>query len=140
MKGTYTLLIRLSQPRDITFGRIRNFSFKAGYYAYIGSALNGLRQRIGRHLRKEKRLHWHIDYLLQHAEICGVIYAETAGRRECRIAAELRELLVAVPGFGCSDCRCFSHLFFSNDSGALKQAVLTGFKSAGLAPEKYLTG
>jgi Uri superfamily endonuclease len=140
MKGTYTLLIKLSQPRDITFGRIHNYRFKAGYYAYVGSALNGLEQRIGRHLRKEKRLHWHIDFLLQYAEICGVIYAESGGRQECRIAAALRESLVAVPGFGSSDCRCLAHLFYSNNRGVLKNTVLVCFRSAGLAPDEYPTG
>ena len=140
MNGTYTLLINLSRPRNISFGRIRNYRFKAGYYAYVGSALNGLKQRIGRHLRKEKRLHWHIDYLLQHAAIYGVICAETAGRQECRIAGELRESLVVVPGFGSSDCRCLTHLFYGNDREVLKNTVLAGFKSAGLAPGEYLTG
>ena len=139
MKGTYTLLIELSQPRNIPFGKLRNYSFKAGYYAYVGSALNGLEQRIGRHLRKEKKLHWHIDYLLQYTEVCGAIYAETGSRQECRIAEGLQKILEPVPGFGCSDCRCFSHLFFSNDPGALKQAVLAGFKVAGLAPDKYVS-
>ena len=137
MKGTYTLLIKLSQPRDIPFGELCNYRFKAGYYAYVGSALNGLQQRIERHLRKEKRIHWHIDYLLQYAEILGVIYAETGSRQECRIAAELRGLLVAVPGFGSSDCRCLTHLFYSNNRGVLKNTVLAGFKSAGLAPDEY---
>ena len=137
IKGCYTLIAELNSPIFIPIGKRGIQSFKAGYYAYVGSALHGLEHRIGRHLRKEKRLHWHIDYLLQYAEICGVICAETGSKQECRIAEGLQKILESVPGFGCSDCRCFSHLFFSNDPAALKQAVLTGFKSAGLTPDEY---
>ena len=140
MQAIYTLLIKLSRTHDIPIGRRGIYSFKAGYYAYVGSALNGLEQRIGRHLRKEKRLHWHIDYLLQYAEICGVIYAETGCRQEGRIAAGLQKILEPVPGFGSSDCRCLTHLFYGNDRGVLKNTVLAGFKSAGLAPAEYFTG
>jgi len=42
--------------------------FPAGWYVYTGSARNGLAQRVGRHLRHNKRKHWHIDYLLAVAD------------------------------------------------------------------------
>ena len=40
-------------------------SFKEGDYIYIGSAKGCLETRLQRHLRKEKRIFWHIDYLLE---------------------------------------------------------------------------
>ena len=137
MKATYTLLIRLSRPRDIIIGKRGSYRFRAGYFAYVGSALSGLEQRIGRHLRNEKKLHWHIDYLLRYAKVYGVIYAETDNRQECRVAEELRDVLEAVPGFGCSDCRCSSHLCYHRNLDGLKQAVLGGFRNIGLVPEEY---
>jgi Uri superfamily endonuclease len=137
MQAIYTLLIKLAQPRDIIIGKRGDYSFRDGYYAYVGSALNGLEQRIGRHLRHEKKLHWHIDYLLQYTEVRGVIYAETDSKQECRVAGELYDVLEAVPGFGCSDCRCLSHLYYHRNPNTLRQAILAGFRAIGLIPEEY---
>ena len=69
LKGIYTLLIKLDKPQAITIGKLGSVSFPAGYYAYVGSALNGLESRIVRHLKKEKSFHWHIDYFLQKARV-----------------------------------------------------------------------
>jgi len=67
--GYYILLIKLRRKKTIKAGSLEEFAFEPGRYAYIGSAMNGLQQRVARHLRKEKALRWHIDYLLAHAEI-----------------------------------------------------------------------
>lgn len=138
MQATYTLLIELDRSALIPVGKKGHRTFKAGWYAYVGSALNGLEQRIGRHLRRKKKLHWHIDYLLEHAVVRGIIYAETAVKHECRVARSLLETLEPVPGFGCSDCRCPTHLFYDDDTDRLRQVILSGFEDAGLAPlEKF---
>jgi Uri superfamily endonuclease len=134
IKGCYTLIILLDAPADILIGRRGNYSFRAGYYAYVGSALNSLEKRIRRHLRKEKKLHWHIDYLMQYAVVGAVIYAETNSNQECRVAQKLLEVLESVPGFGCSDCPCPSHLFYHADPEVLRRAVLTSFRNANLVP------
>ena len=105
MKGTYTLLIELNKPVDIPIGKLGNYHFEAGYYAYIGSALNNLEKRVERHSNAEKKLHWHTDYLLNHAKVQQVIYGETDKKLECSIAKELIKTLEPIPGFGCSD-RC----------------------------------
>ena len=59
----------------------------AGQYAYVGSAHGpgGLRARVGRHLRTEKSLQWHIDYLTAALPVMHVItVAVTNGARlEC---------------------------------------------------------
>ena len=44
-------------------------SFKKGDYFYIGSAKGCLETRLQRHLRKEKRIFWHIDYLLENQKV-----------------------------------------------------------------------
>ncbi len=44
----------------------------------VGRALNGLEERINRHLRRNKRDSWHIDYLLEYSKILGIIYLITS--------------------------------------------------------------
>ena len=41
-------------------------------YVYTGSARGGLEARIARRRRREKRMRWHIDYLLREARIIEV--------------------------------------------------------------------
>lgn len=108
--GTYVLVMELPAPVTIAIGALGPLSFTAGSYAYVGSAMNGLRQRIARHLRRDKKTHWHIDYFLREATVTWVWHA-LHGQRECDIAAALAASFDAVEGFGCSDCRCRSHLF-----------------------------
>lgn len=71
-KGTYMLILLLEQDKNITVGRGGHSScilFRSGYYAYVGSAYGsgGLRSRIKRHLIKDKKCVWHIDYLRKEA-------------------------------------------------------------------------
>jgi len=114
MKGSYILVIELKKERTIQVGKLGKIHFKKGIYAYVGSALNGLETRINRHIRKTKKKHWHIDYLLDFAEVVDVYCKENETKEECKIAKKLEEDFVSIPGFGCSDCRCKSHLFFKN--------------------------
>jgi Uri superfamily endonuclease len=116
MKGSYILVIELKEDKTIQVGKLGRIHFKKGFYAYVGSALNGLEQRINRHLRKIKKKHWHIDYFLDFAEIIDVFYKENEAKEECKIAKMLEKQLVSIPGFGCSDCRCRSHLFFGSQT------------------------
>ena len=112
MKGTYLLVIELNKDLRIDIGKLGSIEFKSGFYIYVGSALNGLEQRIHRHLRKQKKLHWHIDYLLQPARIIDIFYKEGSVKEECDIARILSRQFSSIPGFGCSDCNCKTHLFY----------------------------
>ncbi|UCH57795.1 MAG: DUF123 domain-containing protein [Candidatus Bathyarchaeota archaeon] len=91
--------------------------FPRGHYVYVGSALNGLDARIRRHLDTSKgsysAIHWHVDYLLKEraVNIEAVYIKLTEERMECALAESVSEKGIPVPGFGCSDCRCVSHLF-----------------------------
>jgi Uri superfamily endonuclease len=114
-KGTYLLLASLDQPTPIGVGRLGVFTFPGGWYIYVGSALGsgGLKARLDRHRRRNKRLHWHIDYLLQRAEIEASWTIRSAARLECVLAArvcKLPQAQILVPRFGASDCRCAGHL------------------------------
>ncbi|MDG6902673.1 MAG: GIY-YIG nuclease family protein [Nitrososphaerota archaeon] len=70
--GLYQLVIRLKRKQSIGVGRLGRFAFPSGYYVYTGSARRGLESRIARHLRKEKRLRWHVDYVLRYGDIAEV--------------------------------------------------------------------
>lgn len=114
-KGTYILAMKLDNAAEITIGKLGRFIFPAGHYLYFGSAMNGLHARITRHLKSDKRLHWHIDYFLQQATITDIWYIESEERLECRLCLEATRLAgasVPVKGFGSSDCRCTSHLLY----------------------------
>lgn len=124
MKGSYVLLIRLGKGKRIRIGRLGTLNFRPGFYAYVGSALNGLEARVARHLGSRKRLFWHIDYLLEEAEIEEVFRIESGERLECAISKALSERMESVAGFGSSDCRCRSHLFYSGDKGFMKNRIL----------------
>lgn len=107
---TYQLVIRVARPVRVAVGRLGRFAFPAGDYVYTGSAKRNLEARIARHLRQEKALRWHIDYLLTAP---GVSVIEV--RRSCQEECALNQAVageIAAAGFGASDCRrgCRSHL------------------------------
>ena len=111
--GTYALVLSLEEATTCQVGKLGLCHFPTGYYIYVGSALGGLAQRLRRHLRIEKRLHWHIDYLLQHSKAIEIWYALERNSHECLwgwLAGNLPGAQMPVPGFGSSDCRCPSHL------------------------------
>ena len=114
MKGSYILLLKLKNSTGMQIGNLRNLDFEKGIYVYVGSALNGLDQRIQRHLRKNKKMYWHIDYLVDKANIINVFYKPSETREECFIAKTLKKELSIIPDFGCSDCLCKSHLFYGS--------------------------
>ena len=114
MIGSYILVIKLEKDKKILVGKLGKIHFKCGFYVYIGSALNGLEQRINRYLKKTKKKHWHIDYLLDFAEVIEILYNESEIKTECEISSKLNKQLDSIFGFGCSDCRCKSHLFYGS--------------------------
>jgi Uri superfamily endonuclease len=113
--GTYVLIVHLPRSRTIIVGKLGEFSFPGGWYAYAGSARGpgGLAARVARHRRETTTRHWHIDYLRAHAEPVSVWHTVGSQRLECSWAGALSELPGAsapAPGFGASDCRCPAHL------------------------------
>lgn len=102
---TYLLIMELSQDAQIEVGKLGTIPFKRGTYIYVGSAPS--EKRLERHLRKDKKMRWHIDYFLEKAEIKRIYIVEG---KECETAQKVG--LPCIKGFGCSDCRCLSHLFY----------------------------
>ncbi len=117
MTGTYALRFCLGQALPLRVGRLGTFVLPAADLVYVGSALGpgGVEARLARHIRRNKRPHWHIDYLT--LQVPPVLWRLEFGleRRECRWVRELLALPGAwapVPGFGNGDCRegCPAHL------------------------------
>ncbi len=135
------------------FGGGRPIAVPAGDYLYVGSALGGLSARLLRHatrsgdhpphtIRAElagqlaaarlparlppaKRLHWHVDYLLDEPDVAlvGVWAWRTAAPLESALAEWLAAQPGIVPlavGLGASDDRGGTHLL-RVDSGSVGQ-------------------
>jgi Uri superfamily endonuclease len=136
MNGVYILVIELPVAAEIHTLR-RSFLLDKGFYAYIGSAMNGLEARIRRHLSPDKKHHWHIDFLLDKSKIRAVVSAQTGERMECKIADHFSDLESLI-GFGSSDCQCRSHLFYASDLERLISHAQTIFTHLGLRPVPLL--
>lgn len=126
-KGSYVLVLWLAESRTIKVGKLGQFDFRTGYYLYVGSAFGagGLAGRLKHHLNPRK-LHWHIDYLRAIAELQEIWFTAEEQRRECQWAAELAKLPQCsrpYPGFGSTDCRCVSHLFYCSAEQAVSEIL-----------------
>jgi len=131
MKGSYVLLLRVKRNAELRVGKLGKVRFNKGFYAYVGSAMNSLEKRIARHMRKRKSVFWHIDYLLGcgDVEIDSVFIKESNVKEECIVASKLAEKFRAIKNFGCSDCRCGSHLFIVSDKKMLERLLReSGFR------------
>jgi len=121
MKGVYILLLNVGKNLRLKIGSLGKMNFDKGKYAYVGSAQNNLEKRIERHMSKNKKKFWHIDYLLDNksTKIVDTFYKKSGKSEECRIADKLGKTELPVLKFGCSDCNCKSHLFRIINSDAI---------------------
>ena len=115
--GTYALILFCPRRVLIRIGKLGSHQLRRGYYVYVGSAVGpgGVRARVAHHRRVSRRPHWHIDYLRPHARLERVRYTPGEVSREHHWARRIRAFKgasVPIAGFGCSDCRCATHLFF----------------------------
>jgi Uri superfamily endonuclease len=127
--GAYQLILRLSRPVVVEVGALGSHAFPSGSYIYTGRASKYLSKRIARHQREDKKLRWHIDYLLQQAQIERIEVYPGKAAEECTINDETARALrgiFPVNGFGSSDCRCASHLMLvpEKNAGKLKALAL----------------
>lgn len=119
MKGVYVLIIKLSDATNITVGKLGKLYFRKGFYTYVGSALGKAGfKRVTRHFKTSEGINnkrkWHIDYLLPYSKIICAVLLPTHENLECIIASSIKEFSDEIYGFGCSDCSCSSHLFFTD--------------------------
>ena len=115
--GTYVLALRAERPARIVAGALGALDVSPGTYLYVGSALGpgGVRGRVARHARPDKRVRWHVDYLAAVASPTEAWVTYDPRRLECDWSAALRTIRGArepFPGFGASDCGCSTHLLW----------------------------
>lgn len=133
--GIYTLVLFLPQPYRIAVGSLGEIDFARGYYSYTGSAMGpGGLKRVDRHIQvmegKNTTRRWHIDYLLPSTSLLEAFTTRTTRDQECSIAKAIGKKLKAVPCFGCSDCRCISHLHFDPERQKMLDAVAAAHNGA----------
>ena len=112
-RGTYVLFLTFYSPFSSEVGSLGRLDLPSGESCYVGSAMGGLDHRLDRHLSKEKRICWHIDRLTVRADRMEAYESYPDPIPECDLA-HIAEGSGCVPmhkGFGCSDCRCDTHLF-----------------------------
>lgn len=121
MRGAYLLILEIKQAAIIQIKSLGSVSFAPGEWVYVGSAMgNGstsLENRLLRHFRDDKKIYWHIDYLLNtKAVITRALGIESKKHIECLLAQALSDhddFLPGPRGFGSSDCRrgCSTHIY-----------------------------
>jgi len=145
MKGIYTLIIFLSREICVNVGKLGQQKIPKGYYTYTGSALgkgaSSLKRRISRHLQKDKRNFWHIDFLLanENATVTAVVAAQTNKKLECNLNHYIKregEAKILVKGFGASDCKenCESHLLYFGEENIESKIATLYSKQFGSKP------
>jgi sugar fermentation stimulation protein A len=124
MNGTYILVMKLKSNKNIRVGSLGKLEFKKGFYCYVGSAIGKttIENRCKRHLIKNKKMKWHIDYLRKEAEIVNIFAILSRKKIECKVARKiLKKADSFIPKFGSSDCNCKSHLFYFKDKKCLSK-------------------
>ncbi len=121
MKGVYAVFLYLEESKSIEIGAKGEIDFKAGVYVYIGSAMNGVENRLKRHYSSEKNNYWHIDYFTDEASPFYWLAFPLSSRYECVLAEACEDEGVEIEGFGASDCDCSAHLFYL--PSACKQVI-----------------
>jgi len=113
--GSYALVLRSHTRARTQIGRWGHLNIKPGFYIYVGSAFGpgGVLARVLRHCRESKSRHWHIDYFREFVTPILAWYSYDPVRLEHRWAETMAGITDTTPikGFGCSDCKCRTHLF-----------------------------
>ena len=135
-KGIYCLIFH-NPACSLYTGALGRIPFEAGWHIYVGSALgSGGLQRLERHVGlaadHNRNPKWHVDYLLTDSQfqLSAAVFAFTTDKLECKLASALGGSSVAR--FGCSDCRCHSHLFFRDCDP--REEITMAFRELGLEP------
>ncbi len=112
-KGSYLLIMRLERSMYLNVGALGSLKFEAGWYIYVGSAMNGLSSRLKRYLNPPRKLRWHIDYLMEHVKLIQIVCFISSEPLEETLAKMLEKHFDYIRGFGATDAKSASHLFVS---------------------------
>ena len=120
--GIYIIEIVPKRTFSFSHNKLGNYKFSKGYYYYVGSAQKNLIKRVERHIKKDKKLHWHIDYLTVNKNISipnVYLIKNYTKENECGLVFNLSQnykMEHPIKSFGSSDCnKCYSHLLYRKD-------------------------
>lgn len=105
--SSYLLILENKERKILQVGKLGTIDFKPGYYYYVGSSerISRVKRHFGAKTKK-----WHIDYISEVFEVMGAVLFKIP---ECELASKIK--FEKISGFGCSDCKCESHLFYSKN-------------------------
>jgi Uri superfamily endonuclease len=109
--------MKCSSEQQVEVGKLGRFQLRPGFYVYVGSAFGpgGLKARIAHHMKISEKPHWHMDYLRPALVLNEIWFTYDSRHREHQWAGALARIdggSIPFSGFGASDCRCKSHLYF----------------------------
>jgi Uri superfamily endonuclease len=124
VSADYLLIIYMEEDISVDVGSLGTIQFQKGSYLYTGSAKAGLWGRVKRHLGSPEKIRWHIDRLTSLSNRKSVWWKHHRDNGECRAASILQAKYKNIDGFGSSDCKCPSHLFYAGKEPAfLKKQI-----------------
>jgi len=119
--SVYILMMYIPDDTRISVGSLGEIDLVAGTYAYTGSSKSGLHIRAFRHLGIPEKKRWHIDHITSIAVEKSVWKKAYSPKEECKTAEVLEEMYPGPGGFGSSDCKCRTHLFYLGPERRLLQ-------------------
>ncbi len=145
--GTYALFLHLEEELQMQVGALGPCSFPMGVHVYAGSAMGGLRARLARHVRRDKRVHWHVDRLTTATgcRVLGAVVFTSPVLQECDIIGSLEgvkgvdDAEVRPPRFGASDHGCRGHLVWMGEEASITQ-VAVAHLIKGITGGRWLSG
>jgi len=116
--GSYSIIYFLEKKIKVFIPRFGTKEFTAGFYVYSGSGKKNLLKRVERHLKKEKKLKWHIDYFSSQRFVTPKEIFLFKDKTECENNLFFKRIggVIVIPGFGSSDCKnkCGTHFLYFN--------------------------
>lgn len=117
--GVYILELFAENSFYIANRKFNHILLSKGYHYYIGSAQKNLNQRLERHFKKDKKNHWHIDFLTSNENVrpnSALILHKAPKSIEEEIANNFISFFnakIILKGFGNSDTKgTITHLFY----------------------------
>jgi Uri superfamily endonuclease len=141
INSLYVVAAWVPRRETIVVGALGPVTFARGWHAYVGSARRGRDARVARHMRADKPLRWHADYLFTRHPAARAWLLDTP-LSECELAGRLRAAgapgrggapgrptaadgvpVAAAARFGASDCDCPGHLLHAPRLDELQAAL-----------------
>jgi Uri superfamily endonuclease len=127
--GTYIAVLKSNKIQKLQIGKYGELAVSKGYYVYIGSAFGpgGIKSRLTHHGKVSSTPHWHIDYLRTETVFHKAYASYSYEHKECSWASMLAEdanSIEPLKGFGSSDCKCSTHLYYFKTFKTANEAIV----------------